>query len=490
VEVDKGQQDDLPAIRPTEGTAQADPPGRCRGADPIWVFKEETMPVRLLRPTPVGTVLSAVAVLALAVPPAPAQFRLFSRHRPQYVPVVPCPCPAAPCPAPAEKPPVEKPPERPAPPPERPTPPPERPPERPPDLAPEQPPEAAPFEGTARAGVFGGATFAAATPTLIGDQLGIPALAFAPRPPFPPTPPGPAPGPTGPSSDLFVPSVRNFKIAENESPQPRDRVYFSFNYFDDVNKAVNFSSGAVLRDIRVYQENFGVEKTFLGGNASVGLRLPLFTVNADPGLSGRDGTGTDLGDLTVILKYAPWMNPDTGNLLSVGLAVTAPTGADSFAGLDGLPLVHSTFLQPFAGYIWTLGNCFVHGFTALDIPTDSDDVTVLYNDVGVGYFLYRSQAGDRLLTGITPTFEVHVSTPLNHRGALRTFDPAGTPDVVNLTMGTHFALGQRSVVTVGLATPVTGPRPFDLEVMAQLNIRFGRSVGRPGAFPVGTVVGN
>jgi hypothetical protein len=231
---------------------------------------------------------------------------------------------------------------------------------------------------------------------------------------------------------------------------------------------------------------FGIEKTFLDGDASIGLRLPLNTLDAESGIPGLGGSSTDLGDLTVIFKYALWQDRQTGDVFSAGLAVTAPTGPSSFAGSDTVTSFHDTTLQPFVGYRWHWEDVFVHGFTAVDVPTDSNDVTMLYNDVGLGYYLYRSRACDRLLTAIVPTFEVHVNTPLNHRGAFRANDPAATPDVVDLTMGATLEFNRRSTLAAALVTPVTGPRPFDFEVLVQLNIRFGP---RPPA-PTINVIGD
>ena len=94
--------------------------------------------------------------------------------------------------------------------------------------------------------------------------------------------------------------------------------------------------------------------------------------------------------------------------------------------------------------------------------------------------LGRSQAFGRLLTAIVPTFEVHVNTPLNHRGAFSLGDPAATPDVVDLTTGTIFELNRRSTLSVGLVTPVTGPKPFNLEALVQFNLSFGRSAAPAG----------
>src|SRR5262249_3483533 len=155
----------------------------------------------------------------------------------------------------------------------------------------------------------------------------------------------------------------------------------------------------------------------------------------------------------------------TGDVLSAGLMVTAPTGPDvpTVAG-D----VHSTLLQPFVGYVWNAGRLYVHGFTSLAVPPDHRDLTVPFNDVGVGPRRFPG-GPDRPVRFVVPTVEAHVTTPLDHRGAA---DPVVVPDLVVLTAGVHFGLSGRSTLTLGAATPVTGPRPFDVEAIAQLNWRF------------------
>ena len=86
---------------------------------------------------------------------------------------------------------------------------------------------------------------------------------------------------------------------------------------------------------------------------------------------------------------------------------------------------------------------------------------------------YRTMRACRLLTAVIPTFEAHVNDPLNHRGAFNFADPAGTADWVDLTSGVTFEFRRRATLAVALVTPVTGPKPFDFEVLAQLNVRFG-----------------
>jgi hypothetical protein len=303
---------------------------------------------------------------------------------------------------------------------------------------------------------------------MLGDQLGLPSLGFLPGGPFRRNPQtGAIVGPA------VVPSVRSFQIAENESPRPQDRVYVGFNYFDEVNKSVNSRFQADLRNLQVYRGIFGLEKTVLDGNASVGLRIPLYdSLSAESGIPGVGGTDTGIGDLTVILKYALCQDMMTGDVFSAGLAITAPTGPDTFANSDLIDSFHGTTFQPFVGYIWNWGDWFIHGFTSIDLPTESDDVTLLRNDIGIGYYLYRDRESMRGLTGVVPTFEVHVNTPLDHRGAFDP-DPAATPDWVDMTMGLTFEFHQQATFAVAFVTPVTGPKPYAYEIMAQFNWRFG-----------------
>jgi hypothetical protein len=261
--------------------------------------------------------------------------------------------------------------------------------------------------------------------------------------------------------------VRGFKISDNESPRPQDRVYFSFNYYDQFFAAVNRPQGS---SVRLFQERFGMEQTFLDGDASLGLRLPLSTLSVD-GVLPPTGTGTIAGDLAVILKYAYWQDRQSGDLLSAGLAVVAPTGPDQFPRFPTGVVLHSTILEPFLGYIFNLDDFYLHGFSALDVPTDVRDVTLLYNDVGLGYFAYRGDR-DAVLTAVVPTVEAHLNIPLNHRGLLRRNDPAATPDALILTAGTHFELYDRARLAVGVVAPVTGPRPFDFELLVQLRLRW------------------
>jgi hypothetical protein len=283
---------------------------------------------------------------------------------------------------------------------------------------------------------------------------------------------------------VAVPSRGAFKIAENASPLPQDRVFFTYNNFQNLGfpeagsngpQANTSTSQVFLRNqattttvttvspaiprVNLDREVFGFEKTFLGGDASIELRAPLLQQG-----SGAGGGYNGFGDLTIIGKYALYFDRTTGNVFSTGLGVTVPTG-QSIPTTDGS--IRDVLLQPFVGYIWNFDRFFVQGFHSLVVPTDSRDVTMAFNDLGINFWLYRNP--DRFLSFVVPTLEAHVTTPLNHRDLN---GPIVIPDMVVLTTGIHFGLGRNSSLTVGAATPVTGPRPYTVESFLQFNWRF------------------
>ncbi len=322
---------------------------------------------------------------------------------------------------------------------------------------------------------------------MIGDQpsLGVlrPASAVpsvpAPPSPFPPrTPPAP---PSPRTASALAPSVRGFKIAENQSPQPQDRVFYSFNYYYNLNAATDKRFDTPIDNIRAYREIFGFEKTFDSGRASFGLILPIDTLYASSTIKGNfakpGGTSTSTGDMSIFTKFIVRQDPKTGSLISAGFVITPPTGPKTFAGANYISAIHTTTLQPYIGYIFRRGRFYVHGFSAFAFPVDPSDVTLAYNDAGMGYYAYQDPDfnSNKWLTAIVPTTAVHINTPLNHRDVYNANDVAGSANVVNLTQGVSFEFRHRSILTFGLATPVTSPRPFDLEALLLFNVRFGGS---------------
>jgi hypothetical protein len=253
--------------------------------------------------------------------------------------------------------------------------------------------------------------------------------------------------------------VSSFKISENESPRPLDRVFVTGSFYSGVDRSL-FAPGGPAPN--VYREMLGFEKTFLQGDASVGVRLPYFQLTGDPQIQE-----TRIDDVSVLFKYAYVNNRATGNVCSAGLVVTAPTGPGLH--LLGQSMVNPTYFQLWHGGIWNWHDLFVQHFIALAVPTDARDVTLFFKSVAFGYWLYRTNDPDRVLTAIVPDAELHLNTPLNHRGLGST--PIGFPDALDFTGGFYFFF-RRAVLGVAAGAPLTGPKPYDYEVNTNLNFRF------------------
>ncbi len=258
-------------------------------------------------------------------------------------------------------------------------------------------------------------------------------------------------------STMCVPilGAGSFKISDNESPRPTDRVFLTYNYFD----RVTVGDG----NVGLNREVLGFEKTFLDGDASFELRLPF--LQATGGSSFTGFTDTQVADLTLISKFALINNRDNGNVLSTGLALTVPTADHSVVLADGSAL-HSLLFQPYGGWILNAGDFYAHAFHSIVVPTDSRDITEFNNDIAVGYWLFR---GPGLLRGIVPTIEGHVYTPLSHRNDT---DLVHASNIVTLTGGVNFVFPGNSTLGIAVATPVTGPRPDNVEALVSFNLRF------------------
>jgi hypothetical protein len=263
-----------------------------------------------------------------------------------------------------------------------------------------------------------------------------------------------------PAASIPVVARGAFKITENESPLPQDRFFVTYDYFNNLNAGLRTFG---MTQSNLHREVVGFEKTLLDGDASIGMRVPILQVTGDPLLAR-----SDIGATSFIFKYAFVNNRSTGNVLSGGLVITTPTGSDFLPA--GVPNINDAMIQPFVGGRYLLGNLYLQGFSSINVPTDSRDVVYLFNDLGTGYIAYRASGKDQWLTMVIPTLELHINTPLNHRGSNQA--PIPGLDIVDTTAGVWFQFHQSSTFGVGGVVPLTGPRPFDFQIFAQLNIRF------------------
>jgi hypothetical protein len=311
---------------------------------------------------------------------------------------------------------------------------------------------AAPTDPAAGAGGERGSdALASAAPQMIGD-LASSGFALARSSSSSSSSTGSRRGVSGPRVPIGARS--GFKIAENESPLPQNRAFLTYDYYNGIN---TFGGGHA----DLHRGLAGFEYALMDGAASIGMRLP-FTQGEGPGANGLDG----FGDLTIIGKYAFYTDRATGDVVSGGLVVTAPTGYTT--RVPGIGQLNSVILQPWAGFILNMEDIYAQGFTAVIVPTESKDVTLYTLDLGLGYRIYRSDA-DEFLTSITPTVEAHVNIPLSNNGPTA---PIFFPDTVVITGGVHFGLMGTARLTLAAAVPVTAPRVNDVEFVAQFNFAF------------------
>jgi hypothetical protein len=289
----------------------------------------------------------------------------------------------------------------------------------------------------------------------------------------------------GPVANLFT----NFKIAEGESPRPMDRVFFKYNFYNNINKSRWTDPTEPIHNVNLDLYTFGAEKTFFDGIMSLGLRVPFYTIDAegkdfrvgpDPltgalgALPGGPGfTETHFGNLIAIAKAVLWEDRPAGSLLSAGVVVSFPT-ANSQELDPGLSTL--MYFQPFSGFILTSGDLFIQGFSSMTLPVARPESIVSFNDIGVGYYVYRDATGSRMLSAVAPTLEMHYTAPLRQAdpnvNVFNLVDNLRIHNTVDFTFGATFEFVNRATLGVGLAVPVTGLKPFDMEALVQVNLLF------------------
>jgi hypothetical protein len=357
--------------------------------------------------------------------------------------------------------------------------------------APAQPPEAAAVPQAtippeALAGSYGAAAGPeTAMPNMIGDSLngGFGGMVF-----FSPT--------VSEASVGLAGGSRRFKIAEDESPLPTDRLIFDYNHFE--NPLVDVTGKTRNLD----RFTFGIEKTFRNGLWSVEFRVPFATdYNSTQSTVGGSLDGTEFGDMALAFKRALIQREDF--ILAGGLGMVFPTGPDwkvvDATGVAAAVRNEAVHLGPFLGAAWRpTDRLFALCFAQVDFDTHGDTVltngggplakvgvfneqSLLFLDFSMGYWLYQNPNA-RWVTAIVPIVELHYTTTLQDMdtvddGAGTVIGPlsgSGRRDILNLTAGLHFQMGPLTTLTVAAVAPLTTGenREFDAEVLAQLNRRF------------------
>ncbi|MGE0760709.1 MAG: hypothetical protein AB7F89_14655 [Pirellulaceae bacterium] len=285
--------------------------------------------------------------------------------------------------------------------------------------------------------------------------------------------------------------VRRIKLGENNSPDPRDRIYWNFNHFNNVPNGFG--------DVNRYV--FGFEKTFRDRGMSFDVRLPFASTLASEQIAeGAGSKDIEFGNATITWKTLLYETDEL--LISGGFGVGVPTADDTrLYRLDGRQILQidnaAVHLLPYVAMSATpRENWFVQGFLQFDIDANGNpiagdvtgvsierigklhDATYLFLDGSIGYWLYRNPYG-RTLTGVTPVIELHYSTTLQDADAatgngLTVQGVSQRFDVLNMTLGTHLLLGQQLVVTPAIGLPLRSgdDQQFDIEAMVLANWNF------------------
>jgi hypothetical protein len=295
---------------------------------------------------------------------------------------------------------------------------------------------------------------------------------------------------------VFVPNggaagVRRIKISEDNSPQPRCRVFWNYNFFNDVFGGVG--------DVNRYV--FGIERAFWNNQASIEVRAPFAATLASDQIvtDGAALRDTEFGNMTFTYKHV-LIQGDRG-LLSAGLGVAIPTGDDARLSLPAGPTIlaidnESVHLLPFAAILSNATDrLFWQAFVQLDIDANGNpvrgdvtganvapigvfqDATLLFVDVGMGYRAYQNPNG--AVTQISPVAELHYATTLQDidtvaGGGLTVQGVTDRFDVLNLTLGVDFATQGAVNIRPAVAFPLTGGsgNQFDYEAMLQVNMGY------------------
>lgn len=295
---------------------------------------------------------------------------------------------------------------------------------------------------------------------------------------------------------------QRFKIAQNESPMPMNRVFFDFNHFQNPITDI----GGTTRNLDHY--TFGLEKTFRDGLWSFTFRVP-FASGYDATQSIVPGAGlaaTEFGDMSLVLKRLLIQRERL--VISAGLSTGFPSGEDFRISDTAGPLVQiwneSLHLGPFVGVVFApTERLFFLSFGQVDFDTRGNTVLmrdaqgtpgtltkqgVFYDqtrgflDFAVGYRLYQNPTGS-ILTAVTPMLELHYMGTLTNMdyvtgplGAIGETAVGGTGrrDILNLTAGLNVQLGELTSLTfAGVAPLTTGVnREFDSQFLVQFNRRF------------------
>jgi hypothetical protein len=301
-------------------------------------------------------------------------------------------------------------------------------------------------------------------------------------------------------SELPLGAGRSVKIGENNKGLPMDRVYFMYNGFKN---ALTSNFGGQTEKTNLDRYTLGGEKTFWDGMASLDVRMPFVGgfLAGDPDVASVQSE--NVGDVSMLLKGLLYTD-DTLSLVA-GVGMTLPTASD-LRGQVNFPPPGSGFrlrneavhIFPYVGFAATSPSedWFYQGFLQGDFAASGFRVQVdglpagpeyteqdlMYVDFLLGRWLYVNDYAP-YLRGIAALFELHYTTTLEDSDLVvipmqgttgRLENPFNRVDILNITGGLHFQIGELANLRVSCVAPLRtgGDRQFDAEVVVSFNRNF------------------
>ncbi len=293
----------------------------------------------------------------------------------------------------------------------------------------------------------------------------------------------------------------SYNIAENNTAIPTDRIYFVYNNFHNaISTSAGFGS-PFARSIDLHRYVAGFEKTFLGGNMSLDVRMPL--------LSGFDLSNSvissdlgNVGNLTMFLKGLVYSDDDVA--IATGMGIGLPTGSDLRTRTippfgDNFVVVRNQAvrLMPFVAATMNLSDkWFLQSFGQMNFAASGNEVVnqngvlgvfneqnLLQTDIGLGRWLWQDSTRP-VFTGLAGVFELHYTTTVQDTDVVglgngpflsgSILNSANRQDLLNLTSGLQAQLGPLTALRVGAVVPLrnTPDRVFDSEIQVSLNRKF------------------
>lgn len=304
---------------------------------------------------------------------------------------------------------------------------------------------------------------------------------------------GPGPGPTSRPVPSPGVSVRRVKIAENFSPEIRNRFFTNYSFFNNAFGGLGDISRFII----------GMEQVLVDDLMSVEVRLPVAaTYGSEQELNMPQDRDFEIGNFTVISKLALWRTERM--LVSGGLGIGTPTADDTKIKLNGIDLLRvkneSVQIQPFLGMLFQASRDWTfQSYLQLDVAAGSDpilvnrsfvnpqandllevgkftDPTLMHLDFAASRLLYLDRSREATVNAILANAELHYTTTLqdsdevkgtnfNYRNLKNRFD------IVNATFGSHFVFNNGLVITPAMSVPLTDglDRLSDYEAIVQVN---------------------